>query len=281
MSFSTIAQLVSGQRPVWLYELTFAGETVFYTSRLKSYVTPAGKPASDFTGSTVWQGRPVSHSKIRRADSNLRLATEIGLPNSDSFARQFLDDAGTLESLVRIWQGFENDPDDEYQIKFRGRVVATKRAFASVVLLAESGETVTRRKGIPALLQRPCRHPLYFGGCKLSYNAWKVGATASALTNSTVTVAAAANKPDGWYNGGILEYKGQMQTIRKHVGTSLQMLSGIPKLTADIAAGPLVVTIAPGCDRTINTCRDKFDNLLNHGGLDKLSETPFDGRSIR
>jgi hypothetical protein len=41
------------------------------------------------------------------------------------------------------------------------------------------------------------------------------------------------------------------------------------------------VKIYPGCDRTKETCNDKFSNILNYGGFAWIpAKSPFDGSSI-
>jgi hypothetical protein len=96
------------------------------------------------------------------------------------------------------------------------------------------------------------------------------------------TVALAALQPDGTYHLGFFTYLGTHYLITRHVGDQLTLKRVVPGLATALGGGPVDVLIAPGCDKKVVTCRDRFDNVLNHGGLPGMirGETPFDGRSI-
>jgi hypothetical protein len=132
-----------------------------------------------------------------------------------------------------------------------------------------------------------CRHTHYFTeadgtGCTLDIEDWLQAAEVTAVAGKVLTVAAAALQPDGTFFLGVLRYAGTDYLIARHEGATLALDRVAPGLAAAVAGGPVDVDIAPGCDLRAVTCQDRFDNILNHGGLPWMErgETPFDGRSI-
>jgi hypothetical protein len=102
-------------------------------------------------------------------------------------------------------------------------------------------------------------------------------ATATARTGQAVTVTQAGAAAAGLYTAGVLRYGTDVAWIRSHVGSTLTLFSRIPALEAAIDdSAPVAVEIAPGCDLTVATCRDRFDNILNCLAIDTIpSENPF------
>jgi uncharacterized phage protein (TIGR02218 family) len=126
------------------------------------------------------------------------------------------------------------------------------------------------------------RHALYGRGCRLDIEAFFVTGTASARSGLTVTVAEAALQADGWYRGGVLRHAGLLGFITSHAGDALTLAGRMQELEAAIDSGAAVpIDIAPGCDLRRATCKNKFDNLLNHGGFPDIpGRNPFAGASI-
>ncbi|MCV2877616.1 DUF2163 domain-containing protein [Sedimentimonas flavescens] len=287
MSYAAIAAWVSGKRPVWLYRLDLGQESVFYTSRAGGYVTtPDFFDRFDFFDepdvfTRTWAPSAIAHSRIRQTSAIGRAETALVLPNSDAFARRFLGGQGIAESRVTIWHGFSNDPDGELVVKFRGRVVGVRPMLTRITLICENRFTEMRRKGLSAVMQQPCRHALYHGGCGLNIADWQQDLTATAASGAFLTVPGAATEADGHYSGGVLSFGGQMQMILKHTGSTLRLLKPMPDLSEEIAAwGSAAVKLAPGCPLTLDACASKFNNALNFGGFPWMTDSPFDGRNI-
>lgn len=280
MSFAAIAALLSGQRPFFIYAFRKAGAEFLYTS----LPTTLTKVVAGVTGS-VWSAAAISHARIPFSSESYRSEFPITLPLSDEFARGFLAPVGIEGATVTIWKGFQNDPDAELVVQYKGGVLGAKpREGGTIVLTCMSDLSGLRRKGLTAVMQRPCRHALYHLGCGVSLASRRVDAAVTALTVDalTLTVPIAASSADGFFNGGIFEYGGLSEMILSHVGSTLVLAAPFPNLADAYTenGGVLSVTLAPGCDLTRATCEARFDNLDNFGGFPWLTETPFDGRSI-
>ncbi len=270
-----------GKNAVWLFKIERGSEVGYYSAGARDIVTAIGKPDATFAAETTWISQAVSSGRLRQTAALARAQNEITLPISDPLAQLFLSGAGRLSPKVTIWHGYANDPDGEFVPKFRGRVVSVQMSRTKVTLVCEAGFTAARAKAFAAVMQRPCRHAHYGSGCGVSLAAFEIAGSAAAVVGATVTVAAAAAQPDGYYSLGILRFGAELHFIIEHIGSSLRLLEKPGALAAAIAgSGAKPVLIAPGCDLSEATCTARFANIDNYGGFSRMSESPFDGRSI-
>lgn len=267
MSWSDFAGLVTGKRPVWLYEITAGGTVNRLTSGL-----------SDFTyGGNTYASTALTHGRINVSRSVKRADTNIVFPRSNALAVSIRDSVTALETTVRILHGFSNDPDQEFLPRFTGRVVGVKPTLGTIALMCESGVTRFRSKMIAPVIQRTCRHALYGYGCSLNIADFQTAGTATDLTGKTLSVTEAAAQADGYYSGGVVEFGGKRQMIRSHTGSTLRLLSTLEGVGDEItSSGSASVLLAPGCNRSLTVCDTRFSNSLNFGGFPGMDESPFD-----
>ncbi|MDR1008006.1 MAG: phage BR0599 family protein [Campylobacteraceae bacterium] len=109
---------------------------------------------------------------------------------------------------------------------------------------------------------RSCSFSLFGEGCEVNKNAYKLSLTAFTLndTKTELTASALMAKTSGYYTGGYIEANGEYDYIKEHTGNKLKLL--YPFQTA---AG--TITVYPGCDKIIDTCRAKYNNERNFGGF--------------
>ena len=292
MSWSSWATTRVGAKPVWLYSLSKDGDTAYYTSGSKSYsAAPATMQLDIFRVSDLFSRinffeetflpRAISHSTIRATHNPGKKQVTFALPRSDAFAQKCLGGLGIAKTSVEVWQGFENDLVKEFPRMFRGEISIVKPSWMRIDLVCEDVSSALRNKAIAAVVQRPCRHALYHGLCTLDVADFAEPGTAVSLSSRLLTVTEAAAQQDGYYSGGLVAYGQALQFITEHKGDKLSLLGAVGSLEADLANnGPQLVTIAPGCNRTMQVCRDRFSNSDNFGGFEFLTDSPFDGRSV-
>ncbi|MCG7520845.1 DUF2163 domain-containing protein [Ruegeria sp. Ofav3-42] len=273
MSYADFLSRVSGKRPYWLYRVQLGSEVAFMTTLDGGYTDPS---------SQVWaHTKGVKHSRIKQTQRISSANLELRFPSNHTFARKFLEPRGVQQTSVQIFHGYANDPDQERATKFRGRVVSVNASRTEITFKCEDIFTAFRRNGLSTVMQRPCRHALYKEGCGLNIADFNVPATVSAVSGVALTVPVASDQANGWYSYGLLTFNGNEQMITGHSGSSLTLLAPLPGLAEEIAAnGSASVSIARGCNLLRQTCNDKFNNLLSHGGFHAMGGTPFDGRSI-
>lgn len=139
-----------------------------------------------------------------------------------------------------------------------------------------------KRGGLRYGYQKNCPHVLYApNSCKVDKELFRVTGVVTAIDGFTVSADEFAIQPDGWFNGGFIEYAlpdGLMERrmITLHTTTDVTLIS----FPAGLVVGA-TVAVFPGCDRTVDTCVAKFNNLANYGGFPHSpGRNPFDGQPL-
>lgn len=228
--------------------------------------------------------RAISHENIHTGDKIRKSELPIILPESDSFAREFLGILDPGVTSVTIWRGHLEDPDDEMRVIFKGKLInATPQRGGRINLNCISSIFFLQNKGLRPRVQRTCRHVLYHGLCRLNLADFQVADAATAIDGNTYTITNAGAQSDGWWAGGVLEYAGQFAFVIRHVGDQVTVRLPISSLNDEIDLdGSADVLLAPGCNRSAAHCENKFGNLLNFGGFPNMPlDDPFGGKSIK
>lgn len=277
MTYSASQAKAFGKRPVWLYEITLDGVTTYLAAKRNDYALAA----------QTYAAAVVGHSAIKQTGEIKRAQVTLTLPRTSALAQTARDTLDLVSTRVRVLHGYDDDVDKEFIVRFEGRIVSVKPLLGTISLVCESSFTAFRRKGIIPIIQRPCRHALYFSagadgaGCPAVLANHQTDVSATAWADPVLTVADAALQADGFYAGGLIEYGGKFQMITKHEGQNLTLLNDHPSLTAEIAsAGSATIKLARGCNRTMAQCAEINGDAAPHGGFPWMAESPFDGRLI-
>lgn len=151
-------------------------------------------------------------------------------------------------------------------IMFAGRSADVTLGRTAIALRVNSD---LERLSVPMprnLYQAPCVHVLYSDACGVSRaQQARGGAIQAGSTRSVLRVPLAL--ADGWLDLGYVEFMagalvGVRRAIRQHVSGELRLLLPLP---ADPAVGD-VVQVYPGCDKSLATCRAKFNNAARFRG---------------
>ena len=160
---------------------------------------------------------------------------------------------------------------------FNGVVAAAAWQGAEATLSVTPAQR-TFQQTIPVFRMQPqCNHALYDAGCTILKSAFSAtGTIASVDVTGTILGitmgATAAATP--YYAGGLLTIAGVgtgfIETHYNSTGTALNvsLLVPLPGLTVG-ASG----TLNPGCDRSGQTCRTKFNNIENFFGEEYINPT--------
>ena len=293
MTYAATQATIFGKKPVWIYEFGRDGVYTFFLRGPSSFtMTPETFYTDDpllgdyaFSGVDWDRTTPITHTRFRQTGAIERITTEIVLPGNSQFAQDYFEDLGYEQNSFRLWHGYANDADQEFVLKYRGRVISAKPQWTRIILTCENRITELRSKALSRVMQGSCQNVLYFKpangpGCGASLASFQVDATASAITGKAVTVAAAASQANGYYTGGVFEFNGKRQMILGHSGSTLTLLNLIEGLADDIGSGGAAVKIAPGCNRSRAHCNDRFGQINNYFGFPWMDQNPFDGRNI-
>jgi uncharacterized phage protein (TIGR02218 family) len=129
---------------------------------------------------------------------------------------------------------------------------------------------------------------LYDGQCRASQAVFEHQGTISALTGNSFTLTAAPTlggvpqSASGYFDGGIVAWDAdglgtiEQRAIERGTSATEFLIFG----RSDGLEVGQAVKLYPGCDRRAQTCLDKFNNLVNYGGIPQMpGETPY-GRNL-
>ena len=109
--------------------------------------------------------------------------------------------------------------------------------------------------------QLTCNHTLFDNQCSLAKIDYRVEAIVTLDDTQTVLTSAIFEDSefgDGYFTGGEVALGVESRTIVAHTGSTITIMYKMKHLI-----GGDVVDVYPGCDRRLETCRDKFDNIIN------------------
>ena len=124
-----------------------------------------------------------------------------------------------------------------------------------------------------------CRHRLFgqsgSGACFVSASAFTFSGTIASVTLPKwkfVIAGAAAGKSAGFYSNGSITFtsglnNGLSATVKNQTGDTIELF--LP--TAFVVAPGASFTIQAGCDKTLETCKTKFNNVVNFGGYPHIN----------
>lgn len=247
-----------------LYEFIAGGAVYRYCN---------GQRAMEYNGFT-WIAEQVERGSAKLNQDKLRNSTTFSLPISNAFAQSFIGQAVEADVYVRAIQ-IHLGADGE-RVAWTGRITSAKANEKTVEFECKSSLSVLARPGLRSKFERGCRRTLYKGGCNVFRGDFQETVSGSVESGAQITNNAFANKVDGWFAGGVaINAAGESRMIVEHTG-SLITLSR-PFVTS---ANGGDLTVAPGCDKSLTTCRDKFSNEENFGGLWYMpTKNPFEGLS--
>lgn len=216
---------------------------------------------------------PISRNAVTQGTDIHKANLAVKVPRNNPIGLQNIQ---YPQEAIQGLTIFEKE-GSEVRVFWKGRVISSKLAGSEITLGCESVFTSMRRPGLRRRYQKPCPHALYGRGCKVVKADFDFPGTVAAISGTTLTVAAAAGQPDGYFTAGIAETAdGTPRLIVEHVGSTLTLMRPFYDLAVDDG-----ITLFPGCDQSEEVCHDRFDNLDNHGGFKRLpAKNPMGGSSI-
>lgn len=245
-----------------IYKFQIGSSLYYYTSS-----------AYDVTfESQVYTSTQINRSKIKQSSNAMKDGITINLPLSHDFS-QFVLNPDNVESItISIYRGHANDPDNEFICYWLGRVTGHTVNGQNFSMTCESVFTSIKSVGLRARFELSCRHALYDSKCGVSASAFEELATINTVNGTTLTFTGAQAFGDNYFTGGFIkDSNGISRFIASHIGDEIRLFRRVPSIVPGS-----IVRIFPGCNRSIDNCKNKFNNLDNHGGFPFIpSKNPF------
>lgn len=145
---------------------------------------------------------------------------------------------------------------------------------AKFLVPSRTGQALSR--SLPTVVaDQICQHVHYDGGCRASRVANTYAAHPTFIDGRVVNVAFDVSYPAGdeWAARGELVHiaSGERMTISDQVGLQITLQAVLPELRLGDS-----IQIVAGCQHNIPDCRDRFNNMVNYGGLPAMpTRNPF------
>lgn len=257
MTYETEEISVQDGAPIEVYTFTRGGVGIGWYTSAESEV---------WVGSELYETWPggLARSRIEVGTDEGRTSLDITVARDFPIAElvHLRPRTGVIGVTVRRFH--RGDATDIATI-WTGRVMTVKRdRSGGRVIVCEPRSVSYNRNGLTRKCARNCQHQLYGPRCRLVQHEWAHATTISSISGNVMTVDSIESGLP--YEGGIVEWTDDNGIT--DVAYILEV--SVTALTLDLpiygAAASDAVTIYPGCDWTMATCNDVFNNAVNYGG---------------
>lgn len=197
----------------------------------------------------------------------------VDVPQEDLVAGKF--DSATMETAWCSWK----NPQYGRHVFYKGTLGSiswTEQGFEAEI--ASSMNNLAKNVG--QVYTASCRHTLYsdsanageVGFCGVDKAAFtSTGSIASVITTKWKFTVSGVSQPDGYFSNGTITFtsgtsNGLTYQIKNHTGNEITL--ALP--TAFVIAVGTTFSMSAGCDKTLATCKAKFNNVASFGGFPHL-----------
>lgn len=247
--------------PIELYEFAW-GENLLRVTSAKT---------TQLYNSYLWQPALIQRGSIdfttEKGRNNLKLSVVRDFPIADLFRVMPPNDV-IVVTVHRFHTG-----DSDGAVIWSGRVLNCEWTGSTASLNCEPISSSLQRVGLRRMYQRQCPHVLYGTACGVNKSSFNAVATLSAVSGVTLTSTAFDGFADGYFAGGFIEFGSERRFITEHTGGTITI--NLPLYELEVGDA---VTAYAGCNHSLTTCHDKFNNALNYGGMPYIpTKNPFGG----
>jgi uncharacterized phage protein (TIGR02218 family) len=264
----TESSIYSGE-PVELYKAVRGTTKFLYTSAQQAitYNTETYQPIS-IERTEIEQNREINRSSIT-----------VTVPRDMDIADQFrLYPPADIVSMT-VFRGHPSD--GEFKAIWVGRILSVEWSGIRAELTCEPIFSSLRRSGLRRKYGAMCPHVLYGVACGVNQLSNQLTGPVTIIGSGTLDINGLSGFADDYFTGGFVRFYtetglGDTRFITAHTGGQIT----IPIAFQELVVGDSV-DVFPGCNRTMDDCETKFNNLDNYGGWPYIpGVNPFGGGSI-
>jgi uncharacterized phage protein (TIGR02218 family) len=276
MTFETLEISNYDGAPTTLY--TFEADDKFWRYN-------DGSTTFDSNGET-YEGIAISHGAITQSGDVGSDDFEVTIPQNTEIGQMFIAFPPSVTLTLVVSRKHHNDKN--HAAVWSGVVRSAKRMdSASYKLTCKALLGSLNRTGLRLSWGRTCPHSLYDKQCGADPLSHSVTTTVRSKTGTRLQfdTVPIQNSPNGsTYDGGFVKFVHSRTGLNQNIGIEKINFQGnnieVLGITDGINIGDRI-TLFKGCNRTIETCANVFQNVLNYGGFPELPyESPFDGDQI-
>jgi uncharacterized phage protein (TIGR02218 family) len=197
---------------------------------------------------------------------------ELKLKKNHDFANQFIGNVSDFVVSINIYRQHAG----QCAALWSGKLVGVKFDENSIpTCMFEPGSSTGQRVGDRRRCQKLCDHVLYspLPACGVDMDSYGETGIIDDISSTGLNIQSStfAGEAGDWFLGGVIKISDAYRFILYHSSNVIYI--DRPFNNAQIGD---TFTVYAGCDLSANTCRNKFNNILNFGGLEFLSvEDPF------
>lgn len=229
--------------------------------------------------SYTWKAIPIKRNEISQTPEVARLGLKIEADRTiEVYSRFRIAPPGSPVGCTVYTFHYE---DDVAVPEWTGRIISCVRKDSRVSFVGEPAYVSMMTTGLRRNWQRSCPHLLYGQGCKVVKELYAVNGVIQAVGGIQIQVSAAGTFPNYYFEGGYVAWEDSLglpvyRSIEEHIGAALKLSYTVTDLVLGQA-----VTLYPGCDHSMQMCKDRYDNLLNYGGTPYIPQkSPYDGSPV-
>jgi len=242
-----------------LYEITSVGDVLYLTSYYKDY-TVGGQLYTAVAG--------LRRSGFQQTTDHSPAGCTVMIPSSYEELIGGISNVEALQNLSVVIKRYFINADLVKNI-FSGSAlggISQENGLCSIVF--KDLLYILDREICRVRLQSLCNNRLGDDICTINkelFSISSVGVTVDSTRKILVSSAfTGSGHPDGYFTNGIAVVSGVKRTITKHVGDTINIAFPIAGLAPPIGT---LDEVYAGCDKTPQTCRDRFSNLINFVGM--------------
>ena len=217
----------------------------------------------------VYEAIPITHSNYQRSLTHEEKGVTITLPVDIEFAQQVLFRTSLQNLFCNIYlqnrlnaEGLSPEEGGRFLV-WKGRILSFKVVQSTVSLILYNFLADALRQTIPKVYyQSQCNHVLYDNRCRVKQEDFQKATTIRGQNRFQLILA--DEYPDNWLAGGYVRRLSDGE-VRLITSNSAHVVT-IPYPMHEVEEGQSVHVYA-GCDHTLKTCREKFNNQPNFGGF--------------
>lgn len=228
----------------------------------------------------IYRAVPISRSEIELSTDETSASFTVNFPLDSEFLELFRV-APPSGLVTLLCEKFDDVTQATTEIVFKGRIVNVGWETNAAVVTCESSSQAIRRMGLRRHYQYGCPYMLFGGECRVDREQFVTIGAATNLTTITFDLIEGVGRPHGYFAGGYVEYThSELQTTERIAISDSNGDTGVITLFSfPIGLSPgEEVRVYAGCDRTLKTCAEKFNNAENYGGMPFIpTKDPFGG----
>lgn len=232
-----------------------------------------------YVAPVTYRAVPITRSEVKISTNDATGSFTARFPLDSEFLDLFRvsPPSGIVSLLCKRVDGDNPENPASTEIIFKGKITNVQWELDGAEITCESSSQTIKRMGLRRHYQYSCPHMLYGGKCLADRSNFETIGSASNVTGVGLDMVAAIGLPDDYFAGGYIEYAhiSLATTERITVASSTGVTITLFSFPVGLASGAEVRAYA-GCNRTLDECKTRFDNVANFGGMPFIpTKNPF------